>query len=257
MSFIKKAMANVFGVGGAKVDTVLTTKTSSPGSKVEGYVNVYGGEVTQQVKSIYIDVKTTYEKESDDKITKIEALIQRYTIEFNQEISQGQEVKIPFSFDLDKNCPLTKHKSKIWINTRLDLENAIDNYDGDIINVVPNKYMNNILDAITKLGFRIREVENVHNKLRMGPNKFVQEFEYIPTGEFRRRLDELEVVLISTTNGYRIFLQVDRKVKGIGSFIAEKMSLDESNVYIDFNNEELQNEGIVIDKLRNTIIRYS
>lgn len=257
MSFIKKALANVLGVGGAKVDTVLSTKNTAPGEIVEGFVNIYGGEVDQQIKNIYIDVKTTYEKESNDKTAQLESIIQNYTIKLDKDITAKEQVKIPFSFKLDLNCPISKHKSRVWLSTRLDLENAVDNFDGDTINVLPNKYMKNVLESVTQLGFRIREVENVYDKLRMGPNKFVQEFEYIPSGEFRRKLDELEVVFVSISNGYRVYLQIDRKVRGLGSLIAEKMSLDESNVYIDFSYEELSNEEYVLESLRRTMRKYS
>ncbi len=60
MSFIKKTMASVFGIGGTKVDTVLTNSTVFPGGKIEGFINIYGGEVSQDIQSVYIDVKTTY-----------------------------------------------------------------------------------------------------------------------------------------------------------------------------------------------------
>ncbi len=257
MSFIKKAMANVFGIGGTKVDTILSTTNTTPGGLIEGNVHIYGGEVEQQIQSLYIDVKTTYEKETNDKKMQLEAVVQRYTIDINRTISSNEDIKIPFSFNLSLNCPVSKHKSRVWISTRLDIENAVDNLDGDSLRVIPNKYMDNILDSVSHLGFRLREVENVYDKYRMSSNKFVQEFEYVPVGEFRGRLDELEVVLISNLDGIRVFLQVDRKVRGLGSLLSEKLSLDESLVYIDFTYDELSNTHFIIDTLRSTIKRYS
>ncbi len=183
--------------------------------------------------------------------------LQKYTININRTINPDENLSIPFDFILDLNCPITKGKSKVWLATRLDIENAVDHIDGDGLNVVPTKYMENILKSITSLGFRTKSTKNIYDKYRMSKHNFVQEFEYYPTGEFRGRLDEIEVVLVSSSNGLRVILEVDRKVRGLASFISEQLDMDESLVYIDFNYNELASYEYISEQIRSVIRRYS
>lgn len=257
MSLLKKAMANVLGVGGAKVDAVLSNINTTPGGNVEGYINICAGKVSQQIKSVSIDVKTKYKKEADDKEFNVDFTIQKFNINVNKEFQPGEEAKIPFSFNLDLNCPITKGHSTVWLSTRLDIENAVDNLDGDKLIVLPNTSIKNILKAVDKLGFRMREVENVYDKYGFSNHKFVQEFEYYPSPSFKSKLDELEVVLVSDFNGMNVFLQIDRRAKNLGSSILEKLNLDESNVRIHFNHNELNNVDYIYNEILNTLKQYS
>lgn len=257
MSLLKKAMANVLGVGGAKVNAVLSNTSTTPGGNVEGYINICAGQVTQQIKAVSIDVKTRYKKECDDKEFHVDCTIQKFNINVNKEFQPGEEIKIPFSFNLDLNCPITKGHSNIWLSTRLDIENAVDNLDGDKLMVLPNTSITNVLEAVDRLGFRIREVENVYDKYGFSNHKFVQEFEYYPSQNFRSKLDELEVVLVYDSNGMNVFLQIDRRARNLGSSILEKLSLDESNVKIHFTHNELHNVDCIYNEILNTLRKYS
>ncbi|MGL6106454.1 sporulation protein [Romboutsia sp.] len=257
MSFLKKAMANVLGIGGTKVDTVLSNTSVIPGGKIEGMVNIYGGEIEQQLQCVYIDVKTSYEKEYDDRTTTVEAIVQRFTVDINKTISPNESFNIPFSFDLDLNCPITLGSSKVWVSTQLDIEKAIDHTDGDGIKINPTNYMNTIFKAVEELGFRMQSAKNIYDKHRFSYNKFVQEFEFIPTsGAYRGKLDELEVILIANANGVRIILEVDRKVRGLGSLISEQLSLDETLVRIDFSYSDLSNKDYISNELHSLIKKY-
>lgn len=257
MSFFKKAMANVLGIGGTKVDTILSNNVTIPGGKINGVVNVYGGEVEQYLQCVYIDIKTNYEKEYDDKKTIVETTIQRYTVDISKNITPGEKLEIPFAFNLDINSPISLGKSKVWVSTQLDIEKAIDHIDGDGIKINPTQHMNAIFNAIEELGFRMATSKNIYDKHRFSHNKFVQEFEYLPTsGAFRGKLDELEVVLVSHSNCISIFLEVDRKVRGLGSLLSEKLSLDESLVKIDFRYDELSDVNYVSRELYNLIKKY-
>lgn len=258
MSFFKKIMANGLGIGGAKVDTIIQTKNATPGGQIDGVIKIYAGQVEQSIKSVYIDVNTIFEKDFDDKKNFVNTTIQSFTINIDKTLSPNEEVSIPFTFDLDINCPITKGNSKVWLATRLDIENAIDNTDGDRITVVPNIYMDNILRAIENLGFRIKSIENIHDKRRLNNYNFIQEFEFLPTqGEFRGKLDELELSMIANNNGICVLLEVDRKVRGLGSLILESLSLDESHLKIQFTYEELKNYALVLNTLEVNIRKFS
>lgn len=249
MGIFDKVMASTFGVGGAKVDTIIHTKNIMPGKRIEGICKIMGGNIEQHINDISIDVYTDYKEEVDDKIMNRVQRIQSHSIEIGRSILPNETYEVKFSFILYKRVPVTMHKSKAWISTYLDIKSGKDTSDRDYINVGFNDYMQNVVDAITDLGFSLREVENEHCKARLNGFNFIQEFEFIPTrGNFRGRLDELELVFIPTNTHVDIILEVDRKVRGLMSFISESMGLDETKLRIRLENgtkyskDEIKNE---------------
>lgn len=257
MSIIKKGLASIFGIGGTKVDTVLVNNNVSPGDIVDCRVNIYGGEVSQYIDKVILRLDTNYKKELDDSKVNIETTIQEFIVKIDKTVNPNENISIPFSFKLDYNCPISKGNSRTVLKTRLDIENAVDSSDGDVLNVVPSKYMQNIFDAIKEIGFRVREIETIESSKKINKRGFVQEFEYDPTTAFRGRLDELEVVFNTDDNGIKLYLQVDRKVRCFASLISEALSLDESFLLVYFKNSELENISYIKDKIYNLINSHS
>lgn len=257
MSFFKKAMASVFGVGGTKVDTVLNNSTVILGETVSGVINIYGGEVSQEISNVYIDINTTYEKEADDNTYNISDCVQRFTYPLNQTVNPGDNLSFDFEFKLGLNCPITKGHSKVWLSTRLDIENAVDDTDRDYLNVRSNDYTDNVLTALRELGFRIKSTKNIFDKHRLSPFNFVQEFEYSPSPEFRGRLDEIEVVIVYNNSGAKLVIEVDRRVRGLGSLISENLGLDETLVSIDLSFDELSSVNSIASTIRSSVARFS
>ena len=58
MSFFNKMLASV-GIGSAKVDTKLEKSSYEAGEQIKGEVEIYGGNVEQQVNAIYLTIYTT------------------------------------------------------------------------------------------------------------------------------------------------------------------------------------------------------
>lgn len=52
--------------------------------------------------------------------------------------------EIDFQFLLPVHTPPTIGKTKVWIQTGLDVPNAVDPKDRDYINVEPHRYMNTV-----------------------------------------------------------------------------------------------------------------
>ena len=52
MSFFKKVLSSV-GIGAAKVDTILLNESCEPGGELEATVMIQGGDIEQQIDSIY------------------------------------------------------------------------------------------------------------------------------------------------------------------------------------------------------------
>jgi sporulation-control protein len=256
MSFFDKMFASV-GIGAAKVDTILTNDRLIAGDEVSGKVVIQGGKVEQDIDEIYLKVITSYERERDDKKYREECVIGKYRLTERFTIGANEKKEVPFSFDLPIDTPVSYGKTRVWVETGLDIKNAIDPSDRDYIDVHPSTLMSQLLNAVTDLGFRLREVDceaAPHHLRRRLP--FVQEFEFVATkGEFRGRLDELEVVFLETNQDrMEILLQVDRRPTGLGSLFSEMLNLDETNLRLTVTAAEIH---LIKEKLLQILRRHS
>ncbi|RDU36448.1 sporulation protein SpoOM [Neobacillus piezotolerans] len=256
MSLFNKVLASV-GIGGSKVDTKLERDSLVPGELVKGVVEVTGGSTVQSIDAIYLSLNTTYLKESNDKKYSVSTAIDRFKVSDPFQIRPTETKQIPFSFRLPLDAPVTIGRTKVWLSTGLDIRNAVDPTDTDYVRVLPNKGMSAILTAVEDLGFRLREADCEQAPYRMRRRlPFVQEFEYVPvSGRFRGRLDELEIVMFPGEGGeIEVLIQVDRRARGLGGFLSEALSMDETNVRLLVMPSDLPT---VREKMQAVIERYS
>jgi sporulation-control protein len=255
MSFFNKVFASV-GIGAAKVDTKLEKDRVMPGEEIRGIVEIRGGSVEQNIDDIYLSLHTTYIKERDDRKYTATAQIDRFRLTQSFLIKENETKEIPFTFRLPLEIPLTMGRTKVWVTTGLDIKNAVDPGDKDYLTVVPNPLMQGIFNAVSNLGFRLREAECEQAPRHLRRNlPFVQEFEFVAaSGPFRGRLDELELVLYpNSENEAEVLMQVDRRARGIGGFLSEAMGMDETYVRMNIHVSDLPS---LQQKLQDTIARY-
>ena len=255
MSFFNKVFASV-GIGAAKVDTRLEKDRVMPGEEVRGVVQIRGGSTEQNIDDIYLSLHTTYIKESDDKKYTATAQIDRFRLTQSFRIKENESKEIPFSFRLPMEMPLSMGRTKVWVTTGLDIKNAVDPTDKDYLTVVPNPVMDGIFNAVSDLGFRLREAECEEAPRHLRRHlPFVQEFEFVPvSGSFRGRLDELELNLYpNNENEIEVLMQVDRRAKGLGGFLSEAMGMDESYVRMTVHASDLPS---LKQKIQAAVERY-
>ncbi|MGF7034536.1 sporulation-control protein [Paenibacillus mucilaginosus] len=257
MSFFKKVLASV-GIGSAKVDTQLHNAQVTVGGELSGVVVIQGGQTEQQVDSIYIYIKTQYIKEENDQKVRKTAEVAKIRVTEGFLVQAGERREIPFSFIIPDYAPISLRGANVWIETGLDIANAVDPTDRDHIEIVPYGHMQTVLDALDILGFRLREVTNDYAPRLGGHLPFVQEFEFVPTTHFRGQLDELEVLFFKKGDDLELFLQIDRKARGLMGLFAEAMETDESFVRFTIPGSELRRGAqSVAGELRELISRYS
>jgi sporulation-control protein len=218
------------GVGAATVDTRLERDELAPGEQVRGVVEVKGDGSEQDVNGIHLEVQTHYKRESGDNEVTATATIERFSVSGQRTVRANSREEIPFDFRLPFDTPLTLGRSAVWIRTSLDVSMAIDPSDSDNITVRPTHTMHSVLDSMTSLGFRMKNAENEelpHRLRRRLP--FGQELEFVAgSGEFRGRFDEVELVMFPSEDSVDLTLQIDRRARGLGSFLSESMGTDES-----------------------------
>lgn len=240
MSFMKRMLSSI-GIGAAKVDTTLEDEPFAPGETIDALVTITGGEVETQVDDIYFSLHTSYEEERDDKTVNCTALLDKIKLHDGFVLAPGEQVEVPVSLQLPWDTPLTLGKTKVWIRTGLDVKQALDPGDTDYIQVVPDLLIGSLFEALESLGFTLVEAtcEGVA-EYRHGERPFVQEFEFKPAqGPFAHQLDELEIVCFQLDDGLEVLMEIDRKVRGLGSLLAELTDTDESYVRFVFGEADL------------------
>lgn len=256
MAFFKKLGASI-GIGSAKVDTKLEKSAYEAGDQIRGEVEIYGGNVEQQINAIYLTLYTTYIKEVDDNKYTANAPIQKFKVSDPFTINENETKIIPFSFSIPLDVPITVGKTKVWVATELDIQSGVDSEDKDYIEIQPSKIASRVLEEVQQLGFKLRQVECQQASYKYRGNyPFIQEFEFVPTsGNFRGKLDELEVVFLTQSQSQvELLMQVDRKARGLGGFLAEALDADETHVKMKVTQQDLHTFG---EQLRQVISRYS
>lgn len=253
MALFNKVLATV-GIGNAKVDTKLEKSSYTAGQVMRGVVEVKGGNVEQAIDSIYLKVMTTYVREQDDRKVVDQAAVFKQKLNEPFQIRAGETREFPLELQLPHETPVTQGRTRVWIETGLDIKQAVDPGDKDYIQVQAAPIAEAVLDAVRALGFRLREVECQQANISKYP--FVQEFEFVPvSGAFKGKLDELEITFLNqSADEVEVLLQVDKRARGIGGFFSEALGTDETNVRLRISKGDLAS---LQTKLNETISRFS
>lgn len=229
MSIFKKLLASV-GIGAAKVDTHLYDDSLILGEIINGEVYITGGDVSQDIDDIYLYLATEYKREVDDNTVTEECVLVKHCLSERFNLQPKEAKVIPFSFQLPYETPLTLRNQPVYVRTGLDISLAVDPKDTDYIQVRPHPLMQTVLDAIENLGFQLYKVDCEYNPHFGSTYPFVQEFEFRPIGNYRGRLDELEVIFTLNSDLLEVFLELDKRARGFGGFLQEAFDMDERYV---------------------------
>lgn len=261
MAFFKRMLSSI-GIGAAKVDTVLEEDEFVPGETIDAVVKITGGSTEQEISGLYFSIHSSYqglievevepdeeegfmeeEPETEEEEVTRTALLGEFKVADAFTIGPDEEREIPLSFELPLHTPLTLGKTKVWIRTGLDIQRGKDAGDRDYIKVVPGELMQALFDALNQMGFELMsaDCEEV-GKHGADSLPFVQEFEFKAfSGPFHGRLDELEIVCFPDGEDcLEVFMDVDRKVRNLGSLIAELLDADETRIKFDFCHDDLE-----------------
>ncbi|WP_166239502.1 sporulation protein [Paenibacillus turpanensis] len=257
MSFFGRMLASI-GIGSAEVDTLLEKSSYAVGEEVRGAVRMRGGQVDQSINAIYMTVMTEFLRETDNGTHRETAEVARYLVSDPFTLKAGDELELPFSFPLPDATPVSVGRIPVWIRTNLDISSAVDPTDNDRIEVTPHPAMRAVLDAVDSLGFRLYKTDCEYAPRLGGGLPFVQEFEYKPSGRYAGRLDELEVVLRLNGSRIDVYLQVDRRARGLSGLFAEAMNMDESVVRLSFEESEWRaGSSLIAGQIEQVLQRYS
>ena len=74
-------------------------------------------------------------------------------------------------------------------------------------------------------------------------------------GPYQRKLDELEVMFLNQTEDrVELLLEVDRRARGLGGFLAEALEMDESMVRLSISSSDVPH---LASKLQQAIDKFA
>ncbi|USD65322.1 sporulation protein [Vibrio sp. SCSIO 43136] len=245
MSFFKKTLAS-FGIGSAKVDTVISQETLIPGEKLHATIHVYGGSTAQEIDNIDVKLCCQYVEEvevergdSDSRRKERQKrtyVLASWQLPYAFTIEPSSEREFEVELDMPWNTPVTIGDAKVWLDTGLDIKLAIDPSDKDVLTVRPDPVMDGIFKALEEQGLRIRQVECEAAKGFELP--FVQEFEFVPTtGPYHGVWRELEIVAYRDENSIKLWFEIDRQKKGLSGLLSSFLGTGELKRHLEIDSQ--------------------
>ena len=223
-------MANV-GIGSSSVDTVIENSKVCAGDEIKGYINIKGGKTPQNIKDIYIYVMTKVEKENNNVKYSGREKLQQVVIPVSKTVTAGDQIKIPFSFLLDKQTPFSTVKTPVWIHTGLDIKNSLDPKDNDSLQVSPHNDLQLVLSAMERLELVIYKALNIED-FYYSNHPFLQEIEFRPTGSMKYELENLKLLYVLYEDHIELIMEINK--------LDEEISLEDKKIRISIAYSDLR-----------------
>lgn len=246
MYLLKNLLAGI-GIGAAKVNLEINNSRVALGETIDGVVKISSGSIDQKVEQININLELASEYKHDDKLRSVRQKIGTIKVSDGMLIkSNSPEIVIPVRLQLPYNIPISRGRTRYYFVTNLDIKNAIDPKDVDEITIIPNYYLQMLFDAINLLGLRDKPSSGDYNGR-------LQQFEYKPTTFMYRELDEIELYFRTSKDDITIFMEIDKKTRGLLGKIIDDLDLDERHVSFTFPYSAMQGAEQVAIKLKEII----
>lgn len=234
MSFFKKTLASL-GIGSANVDSIIHDEVLIPGETVAITVQVTGGSTEQAIDNIELSLCCRYmaeverENEEGESETETEVrthVLAEWSLPYAFTINAGESRDFEVELELPLNTPVTVGDSKVWLETGLDIDFALDPSDKDMLTVRPDPIMEGIFNTLEDAGLRVRQVECEAVDGFALP--FVQEFEFVPvTGPYHGVWRELEIVAYRDDEQLQLWFEIDRQQRGVRGLLANLLGTGE------------------------------
>jgi sporulation-control protein len=214
-----KKMLGALGMGGMKVDTVLSTPGAHPGAALTGQVNLVGGSADADIEHITLGLVTRMEVETGHGDHAATGEFHRLTVSGPLRLAAGQHLSLPFQLVLPWETPITAVYGQplrgmvMGVRTEVSIARAIDKGDLDPVQIHPLPVQQRILDAFTQLGFVFKsadleygQIAGVHQTL-----PFYQEIEYFPAQQYAGSLNEVELTFVTNPHTVDVILEFDKR----------------------------------------------
>jgi voltage-gated potassium channel len=214
-----KILASV-GIGGAKIDTVIKEQEIVVGDTITGRIYITGGNTAQDISGIKLALKTSVEVESGDSEFNSVHTIDQWEITDKFILQPKENISYDFEIKIHNETPITSlnclSKSKVWLDTDLDIDFAIDSTDKDWLIIFPTKPIERFFVAMDRLGYLLHSSDTELGYLNGGNFKShsgcYQEFEFRP--KRMSNINEVEASFVIEHGKTNVLLEIDRKFRG-------------------------------------------
>lgn len=243
MSFLNKTIASA-GFGSAKVDTYLDAQKICKGTQITGFINILGGKVEQKTSKVSIALMTYIDLEEDNYENRKSIELSRFDIAQDIQIKPNTAIKLPFSFVLPYDTPISFYDNMIWLETSLDIKMAIDPYNKNYIQVIPHPFMQRIFDVLQKeLKFVLTKYENIYIPNNGSHLPIVQVFEFNPISHLIENLNEMKMIFfVDDLRGLEILLEFPPKVLDSQKHIRKANFIDDGVFQILIPKKEFEKD---------------
>lgn len=126
---LRKYMS-LLGVGSAQIDLILEKDVLKPGESVNGQFLIKGGTIDQHLKQIDCALVMVNERTGEEEV------IDTIDIQVETRIGSEEADKVPFSFKLPIDVPVTTKAISYHFKTKLTFEQGVESWDEDMIKVI-------------------------------------------------------------------------------------------------------------------------
>nr|WP_269328216.1 sporulation protein [Kineosporia mesophila] len=212
-------MLGALGVGGPKVDTVLSQPGAQPGGILTGQVNLVGGGADVQIEHINLGLITRMEIESGHGDRDAVGEFHRVAVSGPMRLAEGQNLSLPFQIVLPWETPITAvygqslHGMVMGVRTEVAIARAVDKGDLDPVQVHALPVQERILDAFLKLGFVFKSADLEYGQI-MGAQQtlpFYQEIEFFPAQQYAHAINEVELTFVTGPHAVQVVLELDKR----------------------------------------------
>lgn len=212
-------LMSTLGFANVKIDTRLHHQTVQAGQVVQGEIIFRGVEQDKLVNGLSLRLMTLVEVESGDYEFKQNMCLAEWKICDEFRLSANKLYTIPFNIQLPYEVPITQmacrfNKSKVWIDTHLDIDWAFDAYDKDVLYVVPTPAMEAFLFAMQQCDMLLVHADVEKGHLNGGYFRShlgcYQELEFA-SNNMLTSIRQVEVSFVPEAHQTHVLLEIDRR----------------------------------------------
>jgi sporulation-control protein len=224
-----KRLLSSIGIGAATVDTILPQADVRPGGAVDLTVDLVGGDAAQRIDGLYFTLKA--EADGD------EWTVGRYEFDDGFTIQPGETRTEELSVTVPPWTPVTRGGPRVWLETGVDIDWAVDPTDSDDVTVVPGDFVAALFDACDDLGFSFVS-STVAETPWLDDRPFAQRLVFSPGERFERDVSALVLTTIPRTDDLRLYIEVERRDE-VAAAVGQDFNEQELSVTVTYANPEM------------------
>lgn len=208
-----------FGLGLARVNIVLEQQAYRLGEEIKGKLIVHSGNIDQRIDMVYLHLKMDA-KQGTEHLVRIVNSIQvsdGFFIKANSPLAEYS-----FTYRLPYYTPVTTARINYKLAISVNKKSAAHPHDFFPIRILPSMEMETVLKGLEQLGFITKansgEMEHDH-----------QNFVFYPTNFMQGKFNELEIMFNQNKSTLFLYLEIDRKAKGLTWLFIKPLYLDEQH----------------------------